>query len=117
MKLNDYFVKARYQGSLEPCEVNGVVVSGFEIFSDVVDWGEHLIVKNDDKMIEPKKGAEVKWEEELCDAMTRPCTRLREATSAFLQGEFVQQRNLSRKARSGSVVPKKKPRNSGFCLV
>ena len=37
-KLMDYFVKAKYQGTPEPCEVNGVTMPGFEIFDDVVDW-------------------------------------------------------------------------------
>ena len=37
-KLMDYFVKAKYQGALEPCEINGVTMPGFEIFDDVVEW-------------------------------------------------------------------------------
>ena len=42
LKLIECFVKATgYQGEPEPVAVNGVIVSGFEIFQDVL--GEKLL--------------------------------------------------------------------------
>ena len=44
LKLVDYFAKASgYQGELEPVEVNGIVVPGFEIFQDML--GDKLLTK------------------------------------------------------------------------
>ena len=57
----DYFVKAKYQGASEPCEVNGVTMPGFEIFDDVVDWKKGSWTW-DEKSV---KKTEEEWKEEL----------------------------------------------------
>ena len=60
-KLMDYFVKAKYQGAPEPCEVNGVTIPGFEIFDDVVGWKKGPWTW-DEKSV---KKTEEEWKEEL----------------------------------------------------